>query len=395
MELTPTVEIESRISKFQQKLVEQAANGALILMQSDLFYFTGTMQNSYLFIPTSGQPVLMVKKSLTRGQQESPLKNIVAIKNPKQIPEILAAHGYNDVGRIGLELDVVPFNIYKTYQKIFSTTEFIDISPDIKEIRAVKSTYEIELMRGALGVIDQAFLAVPSFLREGMSELELAALFEAEMRKRGYAGPCRMRAFSQDFFYGTVCTGDSGFYPNYFDGPVGGQGPNAAQPAGAGWKRINRNEVVYIDYTSIVKGYTGDQTRIFCIGELSQKLVKAYEAALLIEREIVKSIKPGTLAEEPYLLAVKLAAELGYQDHFMGYKEDQVKFVGHGIGLELDEWPILAKGMKTPIVPGMTFALEPKFVFPEGAIGTENSFVMTETGPQYLSITPQVITYVK
>lgn len=396
MKLTPTAEVESRISNFQQKLVEQAVDGALVLVSSDLFYFTGTMQNSYLFIPASGQPVLMVKKSLTRGQQESPLTHIVAIKNPKQIPEILAAHGYSRFSKIGLELDVLPYNLYQFYQKLFQTSEFVDISPAIKEIRAVKSPYEIEIMRGALAVIDQAFRTVPSFLREGMSELELAALFEAELRKRGYSGPCRMRAFSQEFFFGTVCSGGSGFYPNYFDGPVGGQGPSVAQPQGAGWKRINRNEVVYIDYTSIINGYTGDQTRIFCIGELSPKLVKAYEDALLIEAAVIKSIKPGTPAEEPYLLAIKLAAELGYQDNFMGYKADQVKFIGHGIGLELDEWPVLAKGMKTPIMPGMTFALEPKFVFPEeGAIGTENSFVMTETGPQYLSITPQVITYVK
>lgn len=395
MELTPAAEIESRICNFQHKLIEQAVDGAVILVQSDLFYFTGTLQNSYLFIPASGQPVFMVKKSLTRGQQESPLKNIVAINSPKQIPEILSAYGYNSFNRIGLELDVLPFNVYKSYQKVFPNAEFVDITPAIKATRAVKSAYEIELMRGALAVIDQAFQTVPSYLREGMTELELAALFEAELRKRGYAGPCKMRAFAQDFFFGTVCTGASGFWPNFFDGPVGGQGPSAAQPEGAGWKKINRNEVVYIDYTSIVNGYTGDQTRIFCIGELPQKLVKAYEAALLIESEIVKSIKPGTPAEEAHLLALKLAEELGYKDHFMGYKNDQVKFVGHGLGIELDEWPILAKGIKTPIVPGMTFALEPKFVFPEGAIGTENSFVMTETGPQYLSITPQVITYLK
>ncbi len=395
MELTPITEIESRIACFQRKLVEQETDGAIILLQSDLFYFCGTVQNSYLFIPAVGQPVLMVKKSLTRGQQESPLKNLVSIKNPKQIPEILAAHGYTGFRKIGLELDVLPFNLYKSYKSIFPDAELIDISPAIKESRVVKSAYEIELMRGALTVIDQAFQAVPAFLREGMTELELAALFEGEMRKRGFAGPSKMRAFSQDFFLGNVCSGGSGFFPNYFDGPVGGQGASAAQPQGAGWKKINRNEVIYMDYTTIVKGYTGDQTRIFCIGELSHKLVKAYEDALFIEAEIVKSIKPGTPAEEPYLLAIKLAAELGYQDNFMGYKQDQVKFIGHGIGLELDEWPILAKGMKTPILPGMTFALEPKFVFPEGAIGTENSFVMTENGPDYLSITPQVITYVK
>ncbi|WP_425059932.1 putative peptidase [Sporomusa carbonis] len=395
MDFTPKSEIETRTYNFQKKLTDQGLDGAIIVLNSDMFYFTGTVQNSFLYIPAGGEPVLMVKKSLRRGQEESPLKNVVSLKSPKEIPGILAAFNYTGFDKIGLELDVLPFNIYKTYKKIFPNTEFSDISPAIKEIRAVKSSYEIELIRNALGVIDKAFLAVPSFLHEGMLEIELAALFEAEMRKRGYSGGRKMRAFNQDFFFGNICTGNSGFCPNFFDGPVGGLGVTVSHPQGAGWKRINRNEAIYIDYTCVIQGYTGDQTRIFCIGELNPRMVKAFEDAVLIESEILKVMKPGTPAEEPYLLAVKLAEEMGYKDNFMGYKEDKVKFIGHGIGLELDEWPILAKGFKTPIMPGMTFALEPKFVFPEGAIGTENSFVMTENGPESLSITPEVITYVK
>ncbi len=394
MGCTPKSEIENRIRSFQDKVTNQGLDGAIILLNSDMFYFTGTVQNSYLFIPAEGEPIFMVKKSLSRAQQESPLKNIVPIKNPKEIPDIIAAFGYNSLSNIGLELDVLPVNIYETYRKVFPSTKFSDVSPVIKEVRAIKSPYEAELIRNALRVIDQAFLAVPSFLQEGMLEIELAALFEAEMRKRGYAG-CKMRAFNQDFFLGNTCTGSSGFSPSFFDGPVGGTGAALSLPHGAGWKKVNRNEVVYIDYACVIQGYTGDQTRIFCIGELNPRMVKAYEDALLIQSEVLKVIKPGTPAEEPYLLAVKLAEEMGYQDYFMGYKENKVKFIGHGIGLELDEFPILAKGLKTPILPGMTFALEPKFVFPEGAIGTENSFIMTENGPEYLSITPEVITYIK
>lgn len=395
MNLTPKLEIETRTLTFQKKLIEQGSDGAIILLNSDLFYFTGTVQASYLYIPADGEPVLMIKKSFRRGREESPLKNIVPIKSPKAIPEILAAFGYTSHTKIGLELDVLPFNIYSAYQRIFPKAQFSDISPAIKEIRAVKSPYEIQLLRNALGVIDQAFLAVPSFLREGMLEIELAALFEAEMRKRGYSACCKMRSFNQDFFLGNTCTGNSGVEPGFFDGPVGGRGVSVSHPQGAGWKKVNRNEVIYIDYTCVIDGYTGDQTRIFCIGELSSRMEKAFKDALLIESEVLKTIKPGTLAQEPYLLAVKMAEELGYQDNFMGFQEDQVKFIGHGIGLELDEWPILAKGLKTPIVPGMTFAMEPKFVFPEGAIGIENSFVMTEKGPEYLSITPEDITYLR
>jgi Xaa-Pro aminopeptidase len=204
-----------------------------------------------------------------------------------------------------------------------------------------------------------------------------------------------MRAFNQEFFYGNVCTGKSGFYPSFFDGPVGGSGVSISHPQGAGRKKINRDEVIYIDYTCIIEGYSGDQTRIFCMGELTSKMEKAFEAAVLIQSEVVKAMKPGISAEEPYLIALNLAKEMGYKDNFMGYKNNKVKFLGHGIGLELDEWPILAKGFEMPIVPGMTFAMEPKFVFPEGAIGIENSFVMTEKGPERMSSIPDIITYLK
>ncbi|ABO50290.1 creatinase [Desulforamulus reducens MI-1] len=395
MKLTPKSEIDVRISRLQEKLRELTLDGTLILLNSDMFYFSGTVQTSYLYVPVSGDPVLMIKKSLQRGRNESPLKNIVSLESPKEIPAILSTFGYVRFNKIGLELDVLPVNLYKRYQKIFHNSQFLDISPVIKDIRAIKSPYEIELLRDALSVIDQAHRAVPTFLREGMLEIELAALFEAEMRKRGYSGCCKMRAFNQDLFLGNTCTGNSASTPSFFDGPVGGTGVSVTHPHGAGWKKVCRNEVVYIDYTCVVHGYTGDQTRIFCIGELNQQMEKAFDAALLIQSEIIKAIKPGTPAEEPYLMAVKLAEEMGYKDHFMGYMKDKVRFIGHGIGLELDEFPILAKGLKTPILPGMTFALEPKFVFSEGAIGIENSFVMTEKGPEYLSVTPNAITYIE
>ncbi|MBU2701789.1 Xaa-Pro aminopeptidase [Sporomusaceae bacterium BoRhaA] len=395
MDLTPKAEIDARTAHLQQKLSQQGLDGALILLNSDMFYFAGTVQNAFLYVPAQGESVLMIKRSLQRGKNESPLMNIVAIRSPKEIPTLLASFGYKSLDNVGMELDVLPFNLYQMYKNIFSNAELSDISPAIKEIRVIKSSYEIGFLRKALKVSDEAFKTVPDFLREGMPEIELAALFEAELRKRGFAGCCKLRAFNQEFFYGDVCSGESGFFPSFFDGPIGGPGVCVSHPNGAGWKKVRRNEPVLIDYTSIIQGYTGDQTRMFCIGELSPKLEQAFQAALQIETEVLKIMKPGTPAEEPYLLALKLAEKFGYQDYFMGYKKDRVKFLGHGIGLELDEWPIFAKGFKNPLLPGMTFALEPKFIFPDGAIGIENSFVMTETGPESLSITPEAITYVK
>lgn len=392
-EFMPQTEIENRLARLQKELQQKNLDGMLILQSRDLFYLTGTAQNACLFLPQSGSALLMVKRSLERAQAESLLHTIVPMKSPKQIPSILAAHGYTGLASIGLELDVLPVNLYNFYTALFPKAVFTDISPVIRRLRSIKSPYEVKLLHQTLQVLDKAFAAVPAFLQAGMSEVELAALFEAELRRHGHSGASRMRAFNQDFFCGNICTGKNGDTPTYFDGPVGGQGLSAAAPQGAGWKTVQRNEPIYIDYTCMFQGYTGDQTRMFCIGSLSAKMEKAYETALSIQQEVLKSIQPGITAEEPYLLALEIAAKAGYADYFMGEAPCQVKFLGHGIGLELDEWPIFAKGIKTTIVPGMTFALEPKFVFPEGAIGIENSFIMTESGPLRLGTAPESITF--
>ena len=382
---TPKNEVDARIQLFQTTLDQMGIDGALIIHHTNLFYLSGTSQSAHLFIPRSGQPILMVRKSFVRARQESPLAEIVDVKSIKAIPELLAEKGYS-LDAIGLELDVIPYNTWQLYKKIFKDTHFSDISEALKRIRTIKSPFEIDLLQRACGVLDQVFSEVPAMVREGMTEIELASLFEAGMRKRGYGGCSKMRAFNQDFFMGNVTTGSSGAAPTYFDGPVGGCGLTPANnPHGAGWKTIGRGEVIYIDYTCVINGYTADGARMFVIGDVSPQLRQAHAAALKIQEALVAMIKPGLLCEEVYARSVELAAELGLEEHFMGIGNDRVRFIGHGVGLELDEYPIFAKGVKMPLAVGMTFALEPKFVFVEGAIGTENTFVLTEEGPRALT----------
>ena len=382
---TPKSEIDARIQLFQTTLDQMGIDGALIIHHTNLFYLSGTSQSAHLFIPRSGQPILMVRKSFVRARQESPLAEIVDVKSIKAIPELLAEKGYS-LDAIGLELDVIPYNTWQLYKKIFKDTHFSDISEALKRIRTIKSPFEIDLLQRACGVLDQVFAEVPTMVREGMTEIELASLFEAGMRKRGYGGCSKMRAFNQDFFMGNVTTGASGAAPTYFDGPVGGCGLTPANnPHGAGWKTIGRGEVIYIDYTCVINGYTADGARMFVIGDVSPQLRQAHAASLKIQEALVAMIKPNLLCEEVYGRSVELAAELGLEEHFMGIGNDRVRFIGHGVGLELDEYPIFAKGVKMPLAVGMTFALEPKFVFAEGAIGTENTFVLTEDGPRALT----------
>jgi Xaa-Pro aminopeptidase len=257
----------------------------------------------------------------------------------------------------------------------------------------VKSDYEIDLLQGACTILDQVFGEVPAMVREGMTEIELASLFEAGMRRRGYAGCSKMRAFNQDFFLGNLTVGASGSVPSYFDGPVGGSGLTPANnPHGAGWKILHQGEIIYIDYTCVINGYTADGARMFVLGSASRQLQQAHNAALTIQERITAMIQPGVLCEDIYEQAVAMACEMGLEEHFMGMDNDRVRFIGHGVGLELDEFPIFAKGMKMPLLPGMTFALEPKFVFPEGAVGIENTYALATDGLKVLTHAREGIT---
>ncbi|MDD5724177.1 MAG: Xaa-Pro peptidase family protein [Syntrophales bacterium] len=392
---TPLSEIEARIVEVQKSLDQIGCDGVIIVHHTNLFYLSGTSQSGHLFIPRTGEPILMVKKSLDRAKEESPLEHVTSVTSINKIPEFLNRAGYGNLKVLGFELDVIPYNTVQNYKKVFEQSDLIDVSGIIKNIRVIKSDWEIGLLKHSCDVIDQVFGEVPGMLREGMPEIELASLFEAGMRRRGYGGVCKMRAFNQDFFLGNLTSGHSGAVPTYFDGPVGGGGLTPANnPHGAGWKKILRNEIVYIDYTCVVNGYTADEARMFVMGELPEKLLNAHRGALAIQETLKNMAETSVECHTLYDKALQMASDMGYEDNFMGIGKDRVRFVGHGVGLELDEAPIFAKGVKLQLRPGMTFALEPKFVFPEGAIGTENTFLMKEGGVETLTKATESIIYV-
>ena len=394
MRYTPKDEIDARVRTLQQTLDQLDLDGALVVHHTNLFYLSGTSQAAHLFVPRTGAPLLLVRKSFARARRESPIGEILEVRSLKMIPELLAERGFR-FDALGVELDVMPYKTWQFYQKVFAASTMQDIGEPIRSQRRIKSPYEADLLQESCAVLDQVFAEVPSMLVESMTEIELASLFEAAMRRRGYGGCSKMRAFNQDFFFGNVTSGGSGAEPSYFDGPVGGSGLTPANnPHGAGWKRIGRNEVVYIDYTCVINGYTADGARMFVIGDVSPELRAAHEASLAIQRELVGMLRPGTVCEAVYLRAEALARDLGLAEHFMGLGPDRVRFIGPGVGLELDEYPIFAKGVNTVLEPGMTFALEPKFVFPEGAIGTENTFLLTGDGVRVLTLAPETITRV-
>jgi Xaa-Pro dipeptidase len=378
---TPKSEIDQRIDKLKKQLEANSIDAALMVQRADLFYFTGTVQDAHLCVPVDGDPILMVFKSLERAIAESPLSCIAPLDSPKDIVEILNQYGYVLPQSIGLELDVLPTNLYFNFQHLFAGRNLVDISDPIRRVRSIKSPYEIEMMRRAAVLSDQVAARVPGLLREGITELELAGQIEAEARKLGHQGIVRMRMWGSEMFYGHLLAGPSGAVPSFLSSPTGGTGANPAVAQGPGFRPIRRHEPVLVDYVFALNGYYSDHARIFSIGELPDELMAAHTAMLDVQALIKKTAKPGVKSGDIYDLALERAKELGYDKNFMGVGKKRIRFVGHGVGVELDEYPFLAAGQNLELQENMTLALEPKLIFPEkGVVGIENTHRVTENG---------------
>ena len=383
---TPRDELDHRIERFQRHLTTAGLDGALILQNTDLFYLAGTVQQAHLYVPAAGNPLLMVRKSLARARAESALDAIVALKSPRQIADILQAHGHTPPQRLGMELDVIPAALYLHYTRLFADAALIDISPGLRQVRAVKSGYELDLMRAAARQADAVADSVRTIIREGMTEVELAGRVEAEARRRGHQGIVRMRMFGGELFYGHLLAGPPAAVPSYLASPTGGTGVSPAVAQGAGFDRIRPGEPILLDYVFAWQGYIADHTRIFALGELPADLLQAHEAMLELQAIIRRQARPGTPAGELYATAVAWAADNGWGEWFMGADDQRIRFIGHGVGLELDEYPFLAQGQEMPLAEGMTIALEPKLIIPgRGVVGIENTHVVTAEGLESLT----------
>jgi Xaa-Pro aminopeptidase len=374
---TPAAELEGRIKKFQIHLKENNIDGALIIQNTDLFYFAGTIQQAHLYIPAGGDPILMVRKSYERALEESNIKKIIPFTSPKQIPGLFREHGYEIPEVLGLENDVMPVNMYFTYRDSFPNSKLIDVSHFIRLVRAVKSGYEIEILKKAAAFSDIVAEKAKEHLCEGITEIEFAGKVESEARKLGHQGIVRMRLWGSEMFYGHIMAGPSAAIPSFLSSPTGGIGAGQAVAQGPGLIPIKKHQPILVDYVFAWMGYLADNTRIFSIGELPDDIMKAHKAMLDLHAILKHEAKPGVKAGDLYEMATETAERLGYADNFMGTGDQRIRFVGHGIGLELDEYPFLAKGQKMALEEGMTIAVEPKLVFPgKGVVGIENTHIV-------------------
>jgi Xaa-Pro dipeptidase len=362
-----------RVERLQLRLQKELIDGAIFVYPADVFYFSGTRQNAALWIPADGAPRLLVRKSFARAKNESLISDTRPFPSSKEFPGLFG----KCIKRIGMTFDVVPFQYYQYYTGLLKGRDFIDISQINREIRSIKSPLEQELLRESGRVFADIFRQVPIIFSPGMREVDLAAEFEYLLRKAGNASSVRMRAFGQDII-GLAVAGASAAEAGCFDGPIVGRGILDNAPFGSSTDIILPDSPILIDYPGIFSGYIVDMTRMFVSGKLAPMMKEAFDVALEIQDWVVANMHPGSICEDLHQGALRIVEKSGLEDYFMGIPGEQAKFIGHGVGLELDELPVLAKGFKDPLREGNVIALEPKFVFPgKGSVGIENTWLVT------------------
>jgi Xaa-Pro aminopeptidase len=344
------------------------------------------MQNALLFVPLNGREMLMVKKYGERAQRESSVGHIIPMSSWNELPALIAEHHGSIPKKMGVELDVLPAKEYLLLQEIFSGVTVTDSSSMIKNIRKIKSAYEIDQMKKAGEIGKIIYTEAQHVLKEGMTEIELAGILVSVAMRHGHQNYLRMRAFNSYAFSWHVLSGYTGGILSYIDAPTGGMGLSPSFPVGASHKRIKAHEPILIDFGICYNGYQIDETRMFCLGELPKRFKDAYHATRQIEAAIIALAKPGASCHELFRKGWETAEELGYEEYFLGPPGYKTRFIGHGIGLEIDEYPFIAEGHDYPLEKGMTIALEPKMVFlSEGAVGIENTFAVLENGVTQLT----------
>ncbi len=385
----PSGEIDRRIEKIRKELQNNGIDGLFIVQRVDLFYFSGTAQTGFLYIPAEGQPVLFIKRYLPRARKESSIRNIVEVKSIKEVPGLISDFYGKLPGTIGFEFDVLPVRDFNFYKRLFDVEKFVDGSHLIHKVRMIKSDWEIEQIEKTAELSQKTFEYMKSAIRPGLTEMEFAGMYETFARKLGHGAKLRVRDYQTEGYPWHILSGTNGGLLGLLDSPASGEGTSAAFPCGGGNKLLAPNEPIMIDLGSVLNGYHVDETRMFAIGSMPGRAMDACRAAIEIHNAVLEKVKPGISIDELFRHSVETANSLGYAKPYLGPPGHEVSFVGHGIGLEIVEFPIIASGKKERIEPGMTFALEPKMVFEnEFSAGIESVFLVTETGARLISRVP-------
>lgn len=386
MNRLPLHETGARLRKVQQTITEMQADACIITSSVNQYWLCGFIFDGFLFLFPGENPVLFVKRPSNIDDERAKF-----IRKPEQIPDLLREMGISLPGRILIEADQLPFTSATRLQAALNMPEIKNVSGELRKIRAVKSEYELEQMRESARIHAYVYGLIPALYHEGMTDLELQIEIERQMRLHGSVGIFRSFGENMDIFMGSMLAGNNAQAASPYDYALGGAGISPLLPLGANGALLSPGTTLMVDMAGNYRPWMDDMTRTFAIEYAPDIAYKAHQVSIDIHNAIIKNFRAGALCPELYLLAEEMVKENGLESYFMGTVQ-QAKFIGHGVGLEINEPPVLMARSKEVLEPGMAFALEPKFVLPGiGAVGIENTYVVHESGFEKITLCEEAL----
>lgn len=382
-------EVGRRVDKLRRAAREGALDGALLIADNaNLYYLSGRVFNGWVYLPVDDAlPVVwFVRRPAHLGGED-----VYCIRKPEDIPAHLAQAGLPMPGAVGFEMNSLPYSMVTRLMALFPQARAENASGIIANARSVKTAAEIAMMERSGVIHEQVYRRIPGLFTPGMTDYELDVAIEHISRMAGCLGQFRISGPSMEFFMGNILTGENADVPSPYDFALGGGGMNPSLPVGASGEEIRRGTTVSVDVNGDYTGYMTDMTRVFAYGEIPAEAVAAHECSIEIHREFRRMALPGVKASDLYEMARSKAEQAGFEKYFMGHRQ-KASFVGHGVGIEINEIPVIAPRSRDILQEGNAIALEPKFVIPHvGAVGNENTYVVTPSGARCLTNAPEEI----
>jgi len=374
-------DLRIRWDSVQKLLIEAGGDACLIATNVNIYYLTGQIFTGFLYLPAEGIPIYFVQRPSDFSGE-----HIVFIRKPEDIPELLKDRNIPLPENLFLEEDQIFYSEFIRLKKALNPAHTGNASVILRQARMIKTPWEIEQFRISAKKHAEAYREIPSVFRKGMTDIEFQIEIERIMRKHGSIGVFRVFGRNMDIFMGSILTGNNAAKPSPYDFALGGAGIHPSLPIGASGEIIREGTTVMVDVAGSFTAYLSDMTRVFSFGELPKEVNDTHWLSIDMHNRLMEEAKPGTSCAEIYEWSVQMAKEEGFAENFMGLAQ-QAKFVGHGVGIEVNELPVLTKNSKDILQPGMVFAYEPKFVLPEiGATGNENTYLITDLGIEKLTV---------
>lgn len=380
-----------RTAALQERIRDRGLAGALLFHSRDVYYYSGTAQPAYLVVlPEDYRLFVRRGHEIARVESGYEPERIVEGASLEAIVQRMFP-GDPRGSKVGTEMDILTLRQAQGMQKALGMRELVDLSSDILEQRAVKDAQELASIRKACAAVHAGHNAVIACLRAGMSELELAATVENAQRLAGHEGCFFMRI--QDFVMsrGPLASGPHLRETSGTLFTLSGAGLSPAVPTGASRRIIEDGDMVLVDIPACIEGYHADQSRTYAVGHAEPRALDLFQGLREVADRLVAHLRPGVTCGEVFSLAMTHANALAIGDFFMKFHSGaQAHFVGHGVGLELNEPPLIARNHGAALQAGMVLTLEMHLMEPEGhTLKLEDTLLIRPDGGEILTSSPR------